>query len=736
MGDRYELNHEGEIVLSSTCLCSDKDGLITKMFSQYNSKVFELKKDGPYRKLRVELSNGKDFVINVFSGNIRNESRNAYEKKIQLNGKDPRELKSENTIILGVYVFSEDDDLKDALIVGYPISDDINYNTNPSIRGTFVDRLLTNGKSKGFYFDKESKRVCFRPEFIFYYIDTYRRFHYTGKIEDEVNEETIIEYLSPEWFKKKAQEKKYLSIESNTIAQRKEFLDNYGPDVLKSLTGKELLLKIFKGPAGNYDYLINVLERNTKLFGSANLGNAHNAGLLFKDKSERWTEESSWAKKKGQNAEAIDEQEAIELATTVRDAIISSLDEIRNSLPLTNAEEYVELEGKLEKIFGPVHKYVKHNSIWILKYFQMVIPEAFPTFYNWAWSEYVLDALNVETDASMFVRLGQIAIYENQCNIINTVFANIIYDHIGSPDSPKNLDDYDDSYSEEVSSYDIQDFLDEVYMDAEKFEEIKSRLIAKKNIIFKGAPGVGKTFAAKRLAYAIMGCKDKSRIEFIQFHQNYSYEDFIMGYKPVNDSFELMTGVFYDFCKKAQKSDEKHFFIIDEINRGNLSKIFGELLMLIENNYRGSKHSVRLAYRDEMFYVPDNLYIIGMMNTADRSLAIIDYALRRRFAHIPMVPGFDSEGFKKYSLKYSESKFDSLVSTIKDLNVAITSDDSLGEGFMIGHSYLSSLKDDVDVNQQLKEIVEYDIIPTLEEYWFDNKESYETWSNNLRECLK
>ena len=227
----------------------------------------------------------------------------------------------------------------------------------------------------------------------------------------------------------------------------------------------------------------------------------------------------------------------------------------------------------------------------------------------------------------------------------------------------------------------------------------------------------------------MMGEMNEDRIEFIQFHQNYSYEDFIMGYKPVRDSFELKYGVFYKFCKKAEKDlDNSFFFFIDEINRGNMSKIFGELLMLIERDYRNKKAT--LAYNGKSFSVPDNLYIIGMMNTADRSLAMIDYALRRRFSFYEMVPGFDSDGFRAYQRKLDDERFDTLIEKVKELNKDITSDSSLGKGFAIGHSYFCGAK--VSSDEWLMQVVEYDILPMLSEYWFDEPGKLQGWENILR----
>lgn len=281
-----------------------------------------------------------------------------------------------------------------------------------------------------------------------------------------------------------------------------------------------------------------------------------------------------------------------------------------------------------------------------------------------------------------------------------------------------------------VELYEKADFLAEVYMKEEQFNRLVSLLRRKKNVILQGTPGVGKTFTAKRLAYAMMGEKDNSRIEMIQFHQNYTYEDFIMGYKPAGEGFQLVNGIFYEFCQKAIKAPNKdYFFLIDEINRGNLSKIFGELLMLIEKEYRGMQ--VKLAYDKSLFQVPENVYIIGMMNTSDRNLAMIDYALRRRFSFFEMKPAFETEGFKQYGLSLQNETFLLLIEQIKGLNEAIEKDDSLGTGFCIGHSYFCNQGPDTCSEDWMREVIDYDILPTLQEYWFDNKHSVQLWAKRL-----
>ena len=285
--------------------------------------------------------------------------------------------------------------------------------------------------------------------------------------------------------------------------------------------------------------------------------------------------------------------------------------------------------------------------------------------------------------------------------------------------------------------YPVEKFLGEVYMDRQRYDAIVGLLRAKKNIILQGAPGVGKTFAAKRLAYSMMGVKDASRVKLVQFHQSYSYEDFIEGYRPSGAGFELVKGVFYSFCRKAaDDQDNDYFFIIDEINRGNLSTIFGELFMLIESDKRGPEYKLQLLYSHELFCVPANVHIIGMMNTADRSLAMLDYALRRRFAFVELRPAFDSDGFRDYCSGLGNSRFEALVREVVALNKAIAADESLGDGFCIGHSYFCNMKPENCTDAALASIVEYELIPMLKEYWFDEPDKVREWADRLRRSLR
>lgn len=287
--------------------------------------------------------------------------------------------------------------------------------------------------------------------------------------------------------------------------------------------------------------------------------------------------------------------------------------------------------------------------------------------------------------------------------------------------------------AETLPPYTEDDFLREVFLSETDYVRLRSLLQRKKNVILTGPPGVGKTFAAKRLAYSIMGEKDPSRVQTVQFHQSYSYEDFVMGFRPTGDGgFTLTRGPFYKFCDLAREDQSRDYFlIIDEINRGNVSRIFGELLMLIEGDKRGQH--IRMLYNDEQFSVPANLHIIGMMNTADRSLATMDYALRRRFGFFRMRPAFGSTQFQRYLTAKNSDELDSLIDVIVALNIAITEDPALGPGFEVGHSYV--VGNHFAGSGWLESVIEDELIPLIEEYWFDQPATASEWSDRLRGAL-
>ncbi len=286
-----------------------------------------------------------------------------------------------------------------------------------------------------------------------------------------------------------------------------------------------------------------------------------------------------------------------------------------------------------------------------------------------------------------------------------------------------------------IKKYKFSEDTDKPFISEEQFLKSVSLLKRKKNIILQGPPGVGKTFIARKLAYEIMQEIKDASIEMVQFHQSYSYEDFIQGLRPTQKGgFDLKDGIFYTFCQRALAHPERpFFFIIDEINRGNLSKIFGELMMLIEADKRAEKYALKLTYaedEEDRFFVPENLYIIGTMNTADRSLAIVDYALRRRFAFISLQPDY-GDNFRTFlsSNGLSIGMIEHISSSVFKVNEKIKADSNLGEGFQIGHSYFCNFSNTEDENIWWQEIIDFELKPLLEEIWFDEL-------NNVSEMIR
>lgn len=285
-------------------------------------------------------------------------------------------------------------------------------------------------------------------------------------------------------------------------------------------------------------------------------------------------------------------------------------------------------------------------------------------------------------------------------------------------------------------AYTKADFLKEVFITEAEYDRMASALEYKNNIILRGAPGVGKSFAAKRLAFSLMNEKAEKRICMVQFHHSYAYEDFLEGYRPTeNGRLELKHGSFFEFCALA-KADPQHsyFYIIDEINRGELNKIFGEALLLLEKDKRGE--NVTLLYSRESFTIPANLRIIGMMNTADRSIAMMDHALHRRFAFIDMQPAFAHEGFREFVSKSPATHLSQFLAVLTQLNEHIAEDESLGKGFRIGHSYFCPADIEALSDERLSLILEFEILPLLEEYWFEEPQKLQEWTDKLRKALQ
>lgn len=302
--------------------------------------------------------------------------------------------------------------------------------------------------------------------------------------------------------------------------------------------------------------------------------------------------------------------------------------------------------------------------------------------------------------------------------------------------SDPQVDDTPETKNEETEQldpadvYGIRDVIDEgCFISSEVLEGYLNSLKRKKNLVLQGPPGTGKTWLAKRLAYALIGSKDRSLIHAVQFHPTVSYEDFVRGWRPGGDGrLTLTDGYFLKVIEAAQNQPGvPHVLVIEEVNRANLAQVMGELLTLLEADKRKASEALKLAYSkpgDDLVYIPDNLYVIGTMNLADRSLAIVDFALRRRFAFADLLPQFN-DAWRKWVHERNgiDPEFlGALGQRIEVLNRRITEDRSLGAQYSIGHSFFTP-SDELPVDDPqawLIDVVEQEIRPLLAEYWFDD----------------
>ena len=289
-------------------------------------------------------------------------------------------------------------------------------------------------------------------------------------------------------------------------------------------------------------------------------------------------------------------------------------------------------------------------------------------------------------------------------------------------------------------SYTIQDILDDgCFLNSSEVESLIERLQQKKNLILQGPPGTGKTWIAKRIAYALMGSKDDSKVVSVQFHPNLSYEDFVRGWRPNSEGrLELVDGFFMKLINEAlQDSNTKFVAIIEEINRGHPSHIFGELLTLLESDKRSPDHAIQLCYPNpsgtsNSTYIPDNVYVVGTMNTADRSLALIDFAFRRRFAFASFEPKLGGR-WRNWVIEkcgLDSDLVNDIEQRMKSLNLEIA--DDLGKDFQIGHSFVTpASKIEVSTKEWFRQVVETEVGPLLEEYWFDSPQKAKKSKDSL-----
>lgn len=546
-----------------------------------------------------------------------------------------------------------------------------------------------------------------------YIADSISTYLLTGEIINDETQETLTIDKYKQFYLDIIEDLKNDSEINNRINLRNEFVKEYPIERIKTLSLKEYAL----GTDDFKETLSYKLEFGKYKYAGPGIGGGTAAkhGIYYRSDGKYY----------GRNNKLIENPNEFWIA--FRNELYSFLIEVENIDDLTGIFEKYTLISSIPAVLTKLcflyypNKFVgfcsRNRLLGTLKYFRM---------------NYNTNYLSPELSCVLAKQIKKLVpcVLSNDPQYIGITLW-LFYDKFiannESEDEVEEMNDFDE--------YTRDNFLEDVFISEDKYDSIISILEKKKNIILEGAPGVGKTFMAKRLAYSLIGSKDTNKVKLIQFHQSYSYEDFIEGFRPIENGFELKKGIFYKLCKKAENDSENNYYlIIDEINRGNLSKIFGELLMLIEADKRGEK--LTLAYSEKTFSVPNNLYIIGLMNTADRSLALIDYALRRRFSFIRIEPAFDNEKFIKAFNEKFDNDFSNVINIIKRINEAIENDKSLGSGFKIGHSYFCpQLKDRKGNKKDIQDIITYEIIPLLEEYWYDDEDSLIQWKNALAGVL-
>lgn len=518
--------------------------------------------------------------------------------------------------------------------------------------------------------------------------------------------------ITPEWFKEKALEFPTLDQEAEEF--RQAFIEKFSPERLKSLADIELLETIFLN-ANNKTNLCYTLEFDTDsrfIFGSIKSGTAYKYGLHYSQKN------GSWATGTGRNPQLLSEEEAIELGTKIRDNLVAGVEVLEELKDIQFVDDYEELYSRL---FQVTDGFI--NRVWFLKYYAILFPTIFPPNYSANAQNTIIEKLALNKSDNTVIRMGIIRDYVDKCEISGVVFSRIFWKYCNNKDDDTEINEDEEIKEEEATMLNC----------LEKERNPRTVKIHPLNSIIYGAPGTGKTYSTSEYAQAIIegvsletfraNNPDRKevmkkynelvkagQVVFTTFHQSYGYEEFIQGLRPDTTSdkmnFKTVDGVFKKIADRALNDDENNYvIIIDEINRANISKVFGELITLIEDDKRWGELNQTSAtlQSGDPFAVPNNLYIVGTMNSADKSISLIDAALRRRFEFIEQKPD---------ASLITDPTMRSILIKLNDM----LADQLDSADLLIGHSYFMNKTVD-----DLPKVLNNSIIPLLYEYFYDNK---------------